>query len=97
MRDSKYMARILKVLSVEARLKILNMLTDHPCCVCRIASSLGITEGAVSQHMRVLRDTGLVEDVRSGYYVHYGLKKERVEQILSQIHEYLAAVIGNKK
>lgn len=40
-------------------------------CVNALALRLGVTQPAVSQHLRVLRSAGLVEAERRGYRVHY--------------------------
>ncbi len=76
MDDPKQLARALKVLSVETRIRILQLLKSRPLCVNALAVRLGITPGAVSQHLRIMRDAGLVIDEKRGYYVHYRLNKE---------------------
>ncbi len=64
-------ARIFKVLSVETRVKILELLKANSLCVNAISELLGITPAAVSQHLRILRDTDIVISEKKGYYVHY--------------------------
>jgi len=64
-------SQTLKILSVETRLRILVLLRDRDLCVGALACRLGLTQGAVSQHLKVLRDAGLVSAERDGYYVHY--------------------------
>ena len=41
-----------------------------------LAKMLEITPAAVSQHLRVLRDVGLVSDEKRGYFVHYRVNHE---------------------
>jgi DNA-binding transcriptional ArsR family regulator len=74
-RDACQLARVLKVLSVGARVRIVQLLKDGPLCVNALASRLNITQGAVSQHLRLMRDAGLVTDQRRGYRVHYRLNQ----------------------
>ncbi len=66
-------ARIFKVFSVEARVRIVQLLKSRPLCVGALSVRLGLTQGAVSQHLRVLRDAGVVISEKRGYYVHYRL------------------------
>jgi len=40
-----------------------------------LAARLGVTQGAVSQHLRIMRDAGLVIDQKRGYFVHYELNE----------------------
>ncbi|MFC2100084.1 ArsR/SmtB family transcription factor [Candidatus Bipolaricaulota bacterium] len=65
------MSQTLRILSVETRLRMLLLLRDRNLCVGALACRLGLTQGAVSQHLKVLRDAGFVTAEREGYYVHY--------------------------
>lgn len=76
--EAKQLARLLKVLSVATRVRILQMLKKRPLCVMALASRLEVTQGAVSQHLRVMRDAGLVIDDKRGYFVHYSINKNTV-------------------
>ena len=45
-------------------------------CVNALAHRLGVTQSAVSQHLRVLRDANLVTADKRGYYVHYQINEK---------------------
>lgn len=64
-------ARIFKVLSVETRVRMLELLKQRPFCVNALAKNLGISNAAVSQHLRILRDANIVIADKRGYFVHY--------------------------
>lgn len=88
MDDYSSLATVLKALSVESRIHIVRLLKKRPMCVNALASRLGISQGAVSQHLRILRDLGLVTGEKSGFYVHYHLNrpvflrwKEEIERL----------------
>lgn len=49
-------------------------------CVNAMASRLGVSQSAVSQHLRVLRATDLVRGERRGYRVHYLVNREALER-----------------
>ena len=66
-------ARIFKVLSVDTRVQMVELLKQRSLCVNALARRLGITPSAVSQHLRVLRDADLVVADKQGYYVHYSI------------------------
>lgn len=87
MTDPNKLARIFKILSADTRVRIIQLLKDHPLCVGALAARLDISPGAVSQHLRILRDADLVEPERQGYYIHYGLNEEtfaRWKNVLEQ-------------
>ncbi|KWX06850.1 hypothetical protein TR75_04725 [Hydrogenibacillus schlegelii] len=52
---------------------MLALLQVRPLCVCELVSLLGISQSAVSQHMRRLREAGLVAGERRGQWVVYRL------------------------
>lgn len=69
---------IMKALGVPMRLKIFSQLLERKHCIRSLAKKLNITESAVSQHMKVLREAGLVYGERYGYHIHYFPKQEAV-------------------
>ena len=73
MANPKTVARIFKVLSVETRVRIVQLLKRRSLCVNALACRLGISAAAVSQHLRILRAANLVEADKRGYFVHYRL------------------------
>ncbi len=76
MRDAEELAKLLKVLSVETRVRIVQLLKGRALCVNALAARLNVTQGAVSQHLRFMRDAGLVIDDRRGTFVHYRLDEK---------------------
>ena len=70
------LAKMLKVLSVGTRVRIVQLLKQRVLCVGALSARLDVTQGAVSQHLRILRDAGLVTPEKRGYYVHYRLNAD---------------------
>ena len=89
-RSADELARILKVLAVGTRLSIVQVLKGRVLCVGALASHLDVTQGAVSQHLRVMRDAGLVIDEKRGYYVHYRLNEQTLDRWRKRIDGLLA-------
>ncbi len=71
MPDVEDLARIFNVLSVPTRVRMLELIKSRPLCVNALAAQAGITPAAASQHLRILRDAGVVKAEKRGYYVHY--------------------------
>jgi len=70
------MEKIFKALGDKNRLKIINMLTLKPLCVCEINSTLPLSQSTVSGHLRVLKDAELVDSTKDGLWVEYFLNKD---------------------
>lgn len=94
MDEIKETVRILKALADETRLRLVRLLADQTpdgaLCVGALASRLGVSQSAVSQHLAVLRAAGLVVDERRGYFVHYRLDRERVAECFEDTRKSLA-------
>jgi ArsR family transcriptional regulator, arsenate/arsenite/antimonite-responsive transcriptional repressor len=77
-------AAFFKVLSDPTRLELVKLLSRQPksstLCVNALAYHLGITQSAVSQHLRVLKSMGLVEGERRGYRVHYFINPAAIKR-----------------
>jgi ArsR family transcriptional regulator, arsenate/arsenite/antimonite-responsive transcriptional repressor len=67
---------VLKALSDETRLRIVNLLYDREMCVCDIMESLHITQTKASRHLAVLKSSGLVSDRKSAQWVYYSIVKD---------------------
>ena len=82
-------SEMFKVLAVETRVKMLELLkTQGPLGAKEIARLLGISPAAASQHLKILKQAGLVRSERQGYWIPYAVNPEALEkyrQILSKV------------
>ena len=69
----EHIVKIFKALSNDARLQILSLLAESSLCVNALVCRLDISQPAVSQHLRILENAGLVKGSKEGYRVHYSL------------------------
>ncbi|MEW6187230.1 MAG: metalloregulator ArsR/SmtB family transcription factor [Thermodesulfobacteriota bacterium] len=78
-----------KVLSVPTRVKIVDLLkSEGPLGVKDISQKMSITPAAVSQHLKILRQAGLVTSERKGYWVPYSVNEQALEnyrQVFNQV------------
>jgi len=77
------LVKIFKALSNSVRLEILSLLAERPFCVNALHNRLNVSQPAVSQHLRVLENAGLVKANKMGYWVHYSLAPEGFAECLS--------------
>jgi len=93
--DLRDLSRFFKALGDETRLQLVALLTQQEpgraLCVGRLAQGLHVTPSAVSQHLRVLKDLGLVRAERRGYRIHYFLDAERLSHYQDLVREELGA------
>ena len=82
---------ILKVLADDTRLKLVQLLLTHNFCVRALARKLQISEAAVSQHLKILRQAGLLVGEKKGYFMHYGVDREALRALAREL-DALAAL-----
>ncbi|MBM4437189.1 MAG: helix-turn-helix transcriptional regulator [Actinobacteria bacterium] len=83
------LAETFRALADSTRARLVCLLMGREMFVTDLAERLGVSESAVSQHLRVLRAQGLVRFRRSGQHVYYTLADEHIEQIIGIGLEHL--------
>ena len=77
-------AAVFSALADPTRLKLMKLLQRQrdpdALCVNALAGFLGVTQSAVSQHLRVLKAIGLVKGERRGYHIHYFVNQDMLEK-----------------
>ena len=80
----------IKAIADETRLNILKSLLTKNFCVKALARKLEVSESAVSQHLKILREAGLVMGEKKGYYVHYMVREENLLKIAEDIRTLIS-------
>ena len=83
----KESAELFKILAVDKRIEIIELLKKGAMNVNSMAEALGITSSAVSQHLRVLKSAGLVRDERTGYWIYYSLDRDALEKARERLNK----------
>jgi len=78
---------VFKAIADESRMSILKLLLQHNYCVKALARNLDLTESAISQHLKVLREAGLLIGERKGYFMHYHVNRDILQQLVVQLEE----------
>ncbi len=78
---------VLKALSDETRLNIVTLLLKNDFCVGALAKNLSVSKAAVSQHLQVLRKVGVVKGEKRGYFTHYHVNRDLLNEAAKQLIE----------
>ena len=81
------LVQILKTLSDETRFDLVKLLLTHDFCVGALAQHLRLSEAAVSQHLKLLREAGLVKGEKRGYWTHYMVEKNKLNELAELLRE----------
>jgi DNA-binding transcriptional ArsR family regulator len=79
-------AQLFKVLMHPTRLAILDVLRSGEQCVCHMEATLGLHQAHISQHLMVLRNSGLITDRRDGWNVFYRVSKQEIYQVVDAMN-----------
>jgi ArsR family transcriptional regulator len=81
---AEHSARVAKAVSHPLRLRIVAFLGAHGAqSVTGLASRLGVNQANVSQHLRILRDQGIVVNVRQGKIVRYAVSRDCLNTLVT--------------
>ncbi|MHB8437895.1 MAG: ArsR/SmtB family transcription factor [Acidimicrobiales bacterium] len=83
------LARQLRAISDPTRLAILHSLRSGPKTVTELASRFSLAQPTVSNHIKLLRDTGIVADVRDGTRRNLMVRPEVVQDLMESLNHVL--------
>jgi ArsR family transcriptional regulator len=72
---------LLKALADPLRTRIVELLAAEQLCTCHLVEELGATQTNISNHLRVLRDVGLIASEPAGRYTYHRLVPERLNAL----------------
>jgi DNA-binding transcriptional ArsR family regulator len=78
-----------------SRRAIIERLSEGPCTVTELAGDMPISRPAVSQHLKVLRDAGVVQDAQQGRHRVYSIDAQRLTRYRRQLDQFWSDALGN--
>lgn len=90
-------AEIAKQLGDSARIRIFWILCHYEECVINISALMDMSSPAVSHHLRILKDNGLIESRREGKEVYYKAKDTEICRLLHQMIEEVMEIACPEK
>ncbi|MCK0158220.1 metalloregulator ArsR/SmtB family transcription factor [Cellulophaga sp. F20128] len=74
------MTKLLSIAGSDVRLKILYLLNlENELCPCDLADILKMSMPAISQHIRKIKDAGIINSRRDGQTLYYSLNRDETE------------------
>ena len=74
--------RIYRALAHPIRIKIVRMLRDGPQCVCILNENVEFSQSNLSQHLKILKDAGILKTEKDGIRILYSIKDEEIKNLL---------------
>lgn len=96
--DKKRLARMLKALGNPIRFQIMEYLASNQSCITNdIVHTLPLAQSTVSQHLKVLREAGLIDGETEGPATCYCLNPEGIQWLKEQIGNWLPECCSPEK
>ena len=83
-KDFEELAECMRALGNPMRLRIVKGLIDNECNVTQIQQNLGIPQSTISQHLKILKNAGIIESRREGTTVCYKVLDHWVKEIVTE-------------
>ena len=80
---------MIHVMTDETRYQLLQLLMKHHYCAKALSKKLGISEPAISQQIRILKQYQLITGVKIGYQMHYRVNSERISSAMARISKQI--------
>ncbi|MCB5168872.1 metalloregulator ArsR/SmtB family transcription factor [Streptomyces bambusae] len=78
---------LLRVLADPLRLRIVTLLAEETLCTTHLVEETGAKQTNLSNHLKVLREAGVVETEPCGRFTYYRLRPEVIESLAGQFAE----------
>jgi ArsR family transcriptional regulator len=89
--------RLLRLCADPLRAQLVTMLAREQLCTCHLADATGALPSAVSNHLRQLRDAGIVEREAAGRFTYYRVRPEVLDELGAQFAALARAARGAEK
>jgi len=87
-------ASFFKALGHPRRLQIIHLLSQGGKTVNEIAKILKISQSNVSQHLAILRSSGIVQYVRKDHNIYYSISDQRINELCEMVCDILKSILS---
>jgi ArsR family transcriptional regulator len=86
--DADRLAKLFKAVADPTRLRLLSLVTarqDKEACVCELIEPVGLSQGTVSHHLKILVDAGILTREQRGKWAYYAVAQERLDALAAAL------------
>lgn len=83
----KHQLKVLRAISDPTRLNILRLLRVRAMCVCELMEALKMRQPLISHHMRILKDSDIIEDRKQGRWIFYEIRNKKVLKFIDTLDD----------
>ncbi|MGQ3013390.1 MAG: ArsR/SmtB family transcription factor [Flavobacteriales bacterium] len=96
--EQNELANMAKVLGHPARIAILQHIIDRKTCICNdLVDELGLAQATISQHLRELKNIGIIQGTIEGKSVCYCIEEKKWNEIRQRFQQFFAQDVNVEK
>lgn len=95
--SAERLARMFKALGDPTRVRLLSLIAAHAdgeACICDLTGPVGLSQGTVSHHMKILSDAGLVSRDQRGKWAFYRVIDSTLAELADALHRGSPSPVG---
>ncbi|MFC2035702.1 ArsR/SmtB family transcription factor [Chloroflexota bacterium] len=89
--------KLMKALSDETRLRIINVLLERECCVCEVMQALDISQSRASRNLGIIHEAGFLKVKRDGAWMLYSVDWQTTNYYAACLAQVLKGLFTNNK
>lgn len=97
MDNQELSVKIFKALGHPIRYKIVKFLYNGPKCVCKLNEEIEFSQANLSQHLKILKEAGIVSCEKVGMNIHYRLSSNEIKNIIDSVDKFIMSSNNNFK
>lgn len=97
MNSEELIPKMFKALGHPVRYKIVKFLMDGPKCVCKLNENIEFSQSNLSQHLKILKDSGILKSEKVGLNIHYSIADESIRELIKAADKFAQNYINNIK
>ncbi|MGY3128743.1 ArsR family transcriptional regulator [Agrococcus sp. UYP33] len=89
--EAARIARTFKAMADPTRVRLLSLIAageQGEACICDLTDPVGLSQGTVSHHMRILAQAGLVEREQRGKWAYYSVVRPALDAAASALRAF---------
>jgi len=96
--EQNQLAKFLKALAHPARIAILQHIIKENACICNdLVEELGLAQATISQHLKELKNIGIIKGNIEGTSVCYCIDEKIWQQIKKELNIFFVDIVGDDK
>lgn len=97
MNQEELSVKIFKALGHPIRYKIVKFLYSGSRCVCKLNEDIEFSQANLSQHLKILKDAGILKSEKVGMNIHYEISSEKIKDIIDSVDKFVIGFRNNSK